>query len=91
MRVLILGGTRFIGWHIASTPKRGGHRVAVFHRGSTPLKELSGIEEILGDKTKLVARSRFPSVEDLEGALAMGMIGGALVTYDRLAAEIAKG
>jgi len=47
--------------------------------------------EDLGDRTKVVARSRFPSVEDLEGALAMGMIGGALDTYDRLAEEIAKG
>jgi uncharacterized protein YndB with AHSA1/START domain len=47
--------------------------------------------EDLGGRTKLVARSRFPSVEDLEGALAMGMIGGALDTYDRLADEIAKG
>ena len=53
MRVLILGGTRFIGWHIASTLKSEGHRVAVFHRGSTPLQELSGIEEILGEKTEL--------------------------------------
>jgi uncharacterized protein YndB with AHSA1/START domain len=44
----------------------------------------------LGGRTKLVARSRFPSVEDLQGALAMGMIGGALETYDRLAEEIAK-
>ena len=47
--------------------------------------------EDLGDRTKVVARSRFPSIEDLEGALAMGMIGGALDTYDRLAEEIAKG
>ena len=47
--------------------------------------------EDLGGRTKVVARSRFPSVEDLEGALAMGMIGGALDTYDRLAEEIAKG
>jgi uncharacterized protein YndB with AHSA1/START domain len=47
--------------------------------------------EDLGERTKLVARSRFPSVADLEGALAMGMIGGALDTYDRLAEEIAKG
>jgi uncharacterized protein YndB with AHSA1/START domain len=48
--------------------------------------------EDLGDgRTKLVARSRFPSVGDLQGALAMGMIGGALASYDRLAAEIAKG
>jgi uncharacterized protein YndB with AHSA1/START domain len=47
--------------------------------------------EDLGGKTRLVARSRFPSVDDLEGALATGMIGGALETYDRLADEIAKG
>ncbi|MGZ8514242.1 MAG: SRPBCC domain-containing protein [Candidatus Limnocylindrales bacterium] len=47
--------------------------------------------EDLGGRTKLTARSRFPSVEDLQGALAMGMIGGALQTYDRLADEIGKG
>jgi uncharacterized protein YndB with AHSA1/START domain len=47
--------------------------------------------EDMGTKTKFVARSRFPSVEDLEGALATGMIGGALQSYDRLADEIAKG
>lgn len=46
--------------------------------------------EALGNRTKLVARTRFPSIDDLEGALATGMIGGALQTYDRLAAEIAK-
>ena len=49
------------------------------------------ILEDLGGRTKLTARSRFPSVQDLEGALATGMIGGALDTYDRLADEIANG
>jgi uncharacterized protein YndB with AHSA1/START domain len=47
--------------------------------------------EDLGGRTKVTARSRFPSVEDLETALSMGMIGGALATYDRLADEIARG
>ena len=47
--------------------------------------------EDLGGRTKVTARTRFPSAEDLEGALAMGMIGGALDSYDRLADEIAKG
>jgi uncharacterized protein YndB with AHSA1/START domain len=46
--------------------------------------------EDLGGRTKLVARSTFPSIEDLQGALAQGMIGGALQTYDRLAEEIAR-
>ncbi len=45
----------------------------------------------LGGRTKVTARTRFPSVEDLEGALATGMIGGALQSYDRLADEIARG
>ena len=45
--------------------------------------------EDLGGRTKMTARSRFPSVEDLQGALANGMTGGALDTYDRLAEEIA--
>ena len=48
--------------------------------------------EDLGDgRTKLVSRSRFPSVDVLEGALSTGMIGGALEAYDRLAEEIAQG
>ena len=47
--------------------------------------------EDLDGRTKLVSRSRFPSVESLEGALATGMISGALESYDRMAEEIAKG
>lgn len=47
--------------------------------------------EDLGGRTKMTARSRFPSADDLQGAVEMGMIGGALETYDRLADEIAKG
>jgi uncharacterized protein YndB with AHSA1/START domain len=47
--------------------------------------------EDLGGRTRLVSRSRFPSVEVLEQALSTGMIGGALESYDRLAEEIAKG
>jgi nucleoside-diphosphate-sugar epimerase len=53
LRVLILGGTRFIGSHINSALRNAGHRVAVFHRGSTPLPEVSGVEEILGEKSDL--------------------------------------
>ena len=40
--------------------------------------------------TKLTSRSRFPSVEALEGALATGMTGGAIESWDRLAEEIAS-
>ena len=48
------------------------------------------LEEVAGGRTRMTASSRFPSVEDLQGALATGMIGGALQTYDRLAEVIAE-
>jgi uncharacterized protein YndB with AHSA1/START domain len=47
------------------------------------------LDEIDG-KTRVVARTRFPSVEAIEGALESGMVGGAIETWDRLAEEIAK-
>lgn len=56
-------------------------RVAV---NTTTLEDVDG-------RTKLTMRSRFPSGDDLERALAMGMIDGSLQTYDRLATEIARG
>ena len=42
-------------------------------------------------KKKLTARSHFSSVEEIEGALASGMIGGAVETWDRLEALLAAG
>lgn len=41
-------------------------------------------------KTKVTAISHFRSVDEIEGALATGMVGGAIETWDRLAAELAK-
>ena len=59
------------------------------------LDDKAGIEtmtlEAIGNRTKLVERSTFPTVEDLESQLSVGMVDGALDTYDRLAEEIAKG
>lgn len=45
--------------------------------------------EDLGGRTKVTARSTFPSIDDLEGALSAGMVGGAIQTWDRLATELA--
>ncbi len=46
-------------------------------------------EDVEG-KTKVTARSHFGSVEEIEGALATGMIGGAVETWDRLEALLAE-
>ena len=42
-------------------------------------------------KTKVTAVSHFGSVAEMEGALATGMITGAIETWDRLEAQLAKG
>lgn len=45
----------------------------------------------LGDRTRVRAVGHFGSVEAIEGALAIGMVEGALEQWDRLAAEVANG
>lgn len=47
------------------------------------------LDEIDG-RTKLTARSHFPSVDDLEGALSTGMIGGGVETWDRFAEMLTR-
>ena len=46
--------------------------------------------EDVGGKTKLTSRSRFPSEESLQGAVATGMTGGAIESWDRLEEEVAR-
>ena len=46
--------------------------------------------EDVGGKTKVTAVSHMGTPEILEGALATGMVGGAIETYDRLEALLAE-
>jgi uncharacterized protein YndB with AHSA1/START domain len=55
-----------------------------------PGREVMTLED-LGGRTRLVEKSLFTSDEELENQLSVGMVGGALEMYDRLADEIAKG
>jgi len=47
MRILFIGGTRFVGKSMAEEAIARGHSVSVFHRGNT---ELPGAEAIHGDR-----------------------------------------
>ncbi len=47
-------------------------------------------EEVDG-KTKVTSIGHMGSEEAIEGALATGMVGGAIETYDRLEALLAEG
>ena len=47
--------------------------------------------EDLGGRTRLTSTSHVGSAEAIEGALATGMVGGAIETWDRLEALLAEG
>jgi uncharacterized protein YndB with AHSA1/START domain len=53
-------------------------------------KETHAFEAVDG-QTRVTATSHFGSVEEIDGAIASGMIAGAVETWDRLAALLAEG
>jgi 2'-hydroxyisoflavone reductase len=50
MRVLVLGGTRFIGRHMVEALAAAGHQVSVFTRGKSPDELPASIERLHGDR-----------------------------------------
>ena len=55
MRVLVLGGTGFIGPHIVRRLLAHGHHVTLFHRGSAVADVPEGVRVIVGDRNALEA------------------------------------
>jgi len=53
MRILIIGGTNFMGPLVVQSLHRQGHDVTVFHRGKTTVKLPEGVQELLGDRHPL--------------------------------------
>ena len=50
MRILFIGGTRFVGLAMAREAIARGHQVDVFHRGKTPGDALEGARHLPGDR-----------------------------------------
>jgi nucleoside-diphosphate-sugar epimerase len=53
MRVLVIGGTRFIGPCVVGRLSGAGHEVVVFHRGQTRAELPVGVRTFLGDRTRI--------------------------------------
>lgn len=69
MRILIFGGTNFLGRHTAAALERG-HEVTLFHRGQTNPGLFPDAEEILGDREHdlaLLAGREWDAVIDVPG------------------------
>ena len=56
MEILIIGGTSFLGRHLAETALARGHALTLFHRGSTGAELFPGARRILGDRRVDAAR-----------------------------------
>jgi 2'-hydroxyisoflavone reductase len=50
MRILILGGTAFLGIHMTEIAMRRGHTVTLFNRGHSKRGLFPGIEKLTGDR-----------------------------------------
>ncbi|MFB0566029.1 MAG: NAD-dependent epimerase/dehydratase family protein [Candidatus Aminicenantaceae bacterium] len=50
MKILIIGGTRFFGYHLTKKLIESGHEVALFNRGITPHDFGQRVEHIQGDR-----------------------------------------
>jgi 2'-hydroxyisoflavone reductase len=81
MRLLILGGTRFVGRHLVAAALAHKHEVTLFNRGKHPAADLSNVETILGDRhsdlTKLQNR-RWDAVVDTCGYLPRSVRAAAV-------------
>ncbi len=50
MRILLIGGTRFVGRHVVEAALTAGHDVTLFHRGQTGADLFPDVEHRIGDR-----------------------------------------
>jgi 2'-hydroxyisoflavone reductase len=70
MRLLVLGGTLFLGRHIVDAAQERGHDLTLFNRGRSGPEAFADIEQIHGDRghdLPLLARRSWDAVIDTSG------------------------
>ena len=72
MKLLILGGTRFVGRHLVTAALARNHEITLFNRGKHPSAALTSVETIYGDRNSDLAKlqgRRWDAVVDTCGYL----------------------
>jgi nucleoside-diphosphate-sugar epimerase len=84
VRILIIGGTRFVGRHLVEAALARNHEVTLFNRGKSNPGLFPQVEKIIGDREK--------DVEKLNGHFWEAVIdtSGYLPRLVRLSAEVLK-
>jgi len=72
MRILVIGGTRFMGPLAVRSLSNDGHEVVVFHRGQTSANLPKGVKEIRGDRRPLAPFAA--ELQRLEPDIVLDMI-----------------
>jgi 2'-hydroxyisoflavone reductase len=70
MRILILGGTQFLGRHTVDAALARGHDVTLFNRGQTRPELFPNVEKLRGDRDgdlTAIAGRAFDAVVDTSG------------------------
>ena len=71
MKVLVIGGTRFIGYHLVRRLLDDGHQVVLFNRGQTPDDFNQAVRRMHGDRnnrqefSQMLGRESFDVVVDM--------------------------
>ncbi len=50
MKILVIGGTVFVGWHLVSEALARGHHITLFNRGLSDPEVFPGVVQIRGDR-----------------------------------------
>ena len=82
MKILVIGGTRFMGPYTARRLHEAGHEVCVFHRGQTSAEVPEGVTEILGDRDRLLEYAA--KLQRLEPEVVLDMV----VSHERHAGDL---
>ncbi len=72
MKILILGGTKFVGRHITNAALAQGHTVTLFHRGRTNAELFPHVEKLYGDRDggwDVLRGRKWDAVIDVNGYL----------------------